>query len=229
MISEQDKQQILDGAYGINKFGRKVKYIGKSSNSSRPCFFIIYDQNDEIDTGVDLFDDFTRFTHSTSELDVIGLWQDKPEPFDLKRALAGEPVKLRGGLKAYIKYVMPTEYKGKYPLNGYIFNPKKANDIENYTWTLEGMASLFEPQHHYDIIGMWKEPEPVSNTVTLTLPCPLKEPREGMWFVQGNKVIESGYSKTNKAYSNEMLKDGHYFSSKKEAQAWLDAMKNNRR
>lgn len=36
------------------------------------------------------------------------------KPFNLEKALAGEPVKLRGGQKAYIKYVLGDEYNTKY-------------------------------------------------------------------------------------------------------------------
>ena len=62
-----------------------------------------------------------------STTDIVGLWEDKLEAFNLERALNGEPVKLRCGLKAYIKYVMPPEYKGSYPIRGYIIDPSSAN------------------------------------------------------------------------------------------------------
>lgn len=41
----------------------------------------------------------TTYTHSKKEhnLDVIGLWENRLEPFDLQRALAGESVMLRNG------------------------------------------------------------------------------------------------------------------------------------
>lgn len=34
-------------------------------------------------------------------------------------------------------------------------------------------------------MGLWEDkPEPVSNTVTVTLPRALKEPQDEMWFVK---------------------------------------------
>ena len=101
------------------------------------------------------------YNDRTSQHDVVGLWSDDPklvapEPFDVERALAGEPVKLKCGLKAYVKYIMPPEYKGQYPLAGYIINPDGACDVEPYSWTLDGTSSLHVSPHQYDVIGMWK-------------------------------------------------------------------------
>lgn len=235
MISEQDKQAILNGAYGITRNGTKVKYLFTSDVNSpqSKCLFAEYIEKEgklDFHNSLWLSEDFKFYTHSKEhKLDVVGLWKDKPEPFDLERALAGEPVMLRNGNKAFVKFQVPEEYLDvNYPLIGY--QVYEDNSIGHRHWTITGSWSMeSDDRDSFDIIGMWKEPEPVSNTVTLTLPCPLKEPREGMWFIQDVKVIKSSYTKKNHLHNQEMLDDVFYFATKEEAQAWLDALKNNRR
>ncbi|WP_237699829.1 single-stranded DNA-binding protein, partial [Mannheimia haemolytica] len=46
--------------------------------------------------------------------------------------------------------------------------------IKTRKWTDSGSHFNDGTIAQYDIVGMWEEPRP---TVTLTLPCPLKEPR----------------------------------------------------
>lgn len=40
MISENDKQAILGGAYGVSRGGVKVKFIGMTNNTDYPYQFI---------------------------------------------------------------------------------------------------------------------------------------------------------------------------------------------
>lgn len=99
MISEQDKQAILKGAYGITREGNKVKFIGEREiNNGFPYHFVILSQNDKILGSLGLTKNLTNQPEQESIHDVVGLWKDKPEPFDLERALLGEPVKLMDGV-----------------------------------------------------------------------------------------------------------------------------------
>lgn len=41
------------------------------------------------------------------------------KPFDLELALAGEPVRLLVGYKAYVRYKLDDKPKSNYPLQGY--------------------------------------------------------------------------------------------------------------
>ena len=112
-------------------------------------------------------------------------------------------------------------------------------EYENTHSHLENIEPLKYLRNDLDLskcFGMWKEPEPESksNTVTLTLPCPLKEPREEMAFFiacSGQLSIDiSQYEEKNPdSYSKIILEEGGYFATKEDAQAWLDAMRNNRR
>lgn len=118
MVSEKDKFAILDGEYGITRDGNKCKYVGLSTDDEFPYVFVKYNSSDRIIDVKNLGKDLVYYSGETHPIDVVGLWIDKSEPFDLDRALAGEPVMLRNGFKAYITYIMPDEYLGHYPLGG---------------------------------------------------------------------------------------------------------------
>lgn len=151
------------------------------------------------------------------------------KPFDLEEALAGKPVELADGSKAYVKFKVDDKYTSKnanpHILIGFICDEKEEYERE-ISWSINGkyFEGLESPS---DIVGMWEEPRP---TVTLTLPCPLKEPRDEMWFINMYfELQKSEYSKDDlDSYPNKRMQHGGYFASEKDAQEWLDAMKNNR-
>lgn len=151
------------------------------------------------------------------------------KPFDLENAIAGEPVKTRDGNKAYVIAIVDApEELSNYHLIGYGFN---GIHKEFMHWGKTGKA-LIDDTSCDDIVGMWEKPRP---TVTLTLPCPLKEPQDDMWVIDTDfTVFESIYNSNTgmKAISEEYrnrFDAGLYFASKEDAQAWLDALKNSRR
>ncbi|GJH43123.1 pyruvate kinase [Pasteurella canis] len=157
--------------------------------------------------------------------------------FDLEKALAGEPVVLRNGYKAFIAKSIPTEHvKKEGELIGYLVEDSKFHSCA--TWTKDGKYNPCFSSHIYDIIGMWEDPRP---TVTLTLPCPLKELEEGQkfWRITMNSdplgiawaKVDVGMSVFDKenVYHLALLDAGLAFKSEEDAQAWFDAMKNARR
>lgn len=83
--------------------------------------------------------------------------------FDLQKALEGEPVKLRGGNKAFIYALIPNhvvttfEHDKNYVLVGSIIESsgKCLQPLE--TWTIEGKY-IDDPNiaSNSDIIGMWR-------------------------------------------------------------------------
>lgn len=214
MISEKDKQAILNGAYGISRGGKKCKFVGKAAHPDDYTHKFIYLNNEGlIYTSTYLNNDFKNYDGVISGFDVIGLWEDKPEPFDLERALAGEPVMLRNGLKANIlKQIKDT-------LIGYF------DECSPFSWDINGDASLAAESNH-DIVEMWKEPEPVSKNVTVTLPRALKEPQDEMWFVDTEGYLKSGYGK---CVSTEAFNKRVFFGSEEDAKAWFDAMQDSRK
>ncbi|MDO9828096.1 hypothetical protein Q7453_11635 [Glaesserella parasuis] len=226
MINESNKEAILNGACGISRDGYKCRYIGKSGNSEFPYQFVYYKPNEVIRDIANLSEQFRYLKHSKDELDVIGLWENRLEPFDLEKALQGTPVLLRGNKKAYLKFLMPKEYKGPYPIKGYVIDDEYPDGAYTLSWHLNGKATKEDCNHHLDIIGMYKESEPEPNTVTLTLPCPLKEPKDEMWFVDSDGVTRSNYHKNIPLDDFERIP---YFGSEADAKVWFDAMQNSRR
>lgn len=74
------------------------------------------------------------------------------EKFDLKRALAGEAVQLRGGLKAFVRY-HETERKMIHPLMGIVLHYTDVTTARE--WNADGYFHGLNLEHDYDIIGMW--------------------------------------------------------------------------
>lgn len=81
--------------------------------------------------------------------------------FDLEKALAGEPVKLRNGGKAILYYRVPDHYthgdglKITFPLIGIIFYEDGTVEDPNACWKDNGRFT--SSTSGKDIIGMWEE------------------------------------------------------------------------
>lgn len=143
------------------------------------------------------------------------------KPFDLEKALAGEPVITRKGDKAFIlNNLHDLKDKGftpTYPLVGIIQN---RTDI--FCWTLGGRFSLQNDECLGDIVGMWEEPSP---RVQLNLPCPLKKWRRNCYTITNDLSVGKTVH-TERPFDEDLH---FYFASEEDAQAWLDALKNSRR
>lgn len=144
--------------------------------------------------------------------------------FDLKAALNGEPVMLRNGYKAYIKYNLLDEIKslnvkiGMYPLVGYRL---ECNYINNTSWDVLGIAK-YSTTREYDIIGMWEEPK-----ISIEdLPKPFKpNSGESYYYICGRTIgYISKYAEIS-PFDNLSAKNGQCFRTKEDAQKWLDFMK----
>ncbi|WP_240019690.1 pyruvate kinase [Mannheimia haemolytica] len=110
------------------------------------------------------------------------------KPFDLNKALAGEPVKLRNNDKAFVKYLISDDYirdNKDHQVQGYTVDEENVF-LSEVSWAVSGSHFNDGTIAQYDIVGMWEEPRPA---VTLTLPCPLKEPQENMWFIDNDFTI----------------------------------------
>ena len=112
-------------------------------------------------------------------------------------------------------------FYASYTLIGYGFNGIHKEFLH---WDKNGL-SLKDDISCNDIVGMWKDPEP--KTITLTLPCPLKELIDKAWFINDHFRIEYvNRSENPHNVHQQALNGGRYFNSKEDAQAWLDAMRN---
>lgn len=85
------------------------------------------------------------------------------KPFNLEKALAGEPVQLRDGRKAKLIFKIPDELvfsgglRPEYPLLGFIY---KRNGELHHTkeyWSLDGGYMLGSDEDELDIVGLWEE------------------------------------------------------------------------
>lgn len=133
------------------------------------------------------------------------------KPFDLEKALAGEPISFNEE-KCYVHASKSSE--------GYFL----------LEFVNTGKVRMVKMSHLERYGQEWKEPRP---TVTLTLPCPLKEPQPNMWYITSIfTVTQSTYSENSdkeRTVSNWILEKGLYFATKEDAQIWLDTLQNNRK
>lgn len=84
------------------------------------------------------------------------------KPFDLEKALAGEPVVLRDGHKAIVYYCVPDEIKlddegtpETFPLKGMKFDQDGYLLNSSVEWRKDGRFRSSESDS--DIVGMWEE------------------------------------------------------------------------
>ncbi|MDY0475641.1 pyruvate kinase [Pasteurella multocida] len=151
--------------------------------------------------------------------------------FDLEKALAGEPVVLRDESKAFVKFEVPKELRENNFADIVGFRIK-GNEFIVEEWDIDGVAR--SSCGHRDIVGMYEEPR---QTVTLTLPCPLKDVAVGddiyiltSYSYENNGVpviLERKHNNSTEIWN--AINFGLAFKTKEDAQAWLDAMKNSRR
>ena len=87
------------------------------------------------------------------------------KPFDLEKALAGEPVQLRDGRKAMFIGKIPDgillegngdAVEAEYPVIGIIFNKDGAVSYKGW-WAKEGYFLSREHERDVDAVGMWEE------------------------------------------------------------------------
>lgn len=96
------------------------------------------------------------------------------KPFNLEKALAGEPVKLRNGYKAFVLKKLDNPVYGNPILIGYYINKfQRENTID---WSVSG--SYFEDceEDMLDIVGMWEDLKPTIKIGGIDVPEPEREP-----------------------------------------------------
>lgn len=85
------------------------------------------------------------------------------KPFDLEKALAGEPVILNNGSKALLYHRIPDHYtfgngiKVTFPLVGMIFYEDGTVEYPSVVWRDDGRFT--SGTSGKDIVGMWEEPK----------------------------------------------------------------------
>ena len=101
----------------------------------------------------------------------------RPEWLD--KALAGHPVVLRNGSKAYVRHC-EEELEAKRPLSGFTVSKGIVNNCE---WLINGSRSAFS-KHHEDIVGLWEEPAPVFEHWNLLRKevTHIAKDQDGVWY-----------------------------------------------
>ncbi len=150
--------------------------------------------------------------------------------FNLDAALNGEPVMLRNGKKAVVKYNLLNEVEklevrdAEYPLIGYRFDSIYINTT---SWSLTGKSVHWKTME-YDIIGMWEEPK--KQISIEDLPKPFKPATQEQYFTITSKYkydplhVEET-ANFNTPIDNNLINQGNCFRTKEDAQKWLDFMK----
>lgn len=147
--------------------------------------------------------------------------------FDFKAALAGEPVKLRTGKKAYVVGKIPSNltYPDNelldYPLIGVILNKNGCLTGVEVRWTINGKVFEDGKMHDADIICMWEDPK-----ISIEdLPKPFN-PKDGdkYFYFSENGVERVTFCETDDSDTG-LAENGQCFRTKEDAQKWLDFMK----
>lgn len=154
--------------------------------------------------------------------------------FDLEKALAGEPVKLRYGGKAYVKYILDDRYSTSYPLRGfaeYKRLPDGTLHVNELSWHLNGEIAS-NKDCELDIVGMWEEPKPKRFINGIEVPEPVTEETwvDGVLYYyvkltfSGNTDCDA-FLKRNE-FHEKLINDGLVFKTKEGAEAMAKALLN---
>ncbi|HEA3288497.1 TPA: hypothetical protein RVS77_002118 [Pasteurella multocida] len=157
--------------------------------------------------------------------------------FDLQRALAGEPVRLRNGKKAFVAHRLPEGVINRvsedgciydFALLGYTVQMMYSDEGRKLgyrfsfekAWKIDGRELSDGNIGDEDIVAMWND-----NIVKVELPRPLEKAEVGqmVWYVSSERIDWLIY----KANTTEvqMLEDARFFATREDAKAWGDLAK----
>ncbi|MGC6358769.1 hypothetical protein ACNO7O_01885 [Bisgaard Taxon 45] len=148
------------------------------------------------------------------------------EKFDVNRALAGEPVRLRNGLKAFVTHKLESDLISTsqevepYELVGFTIQNGKFNGV--ICWTLSGNFYQHVEGTGFDIVGMVDE-KPEKVKVDLPRPLRIAERNQRVYFITAKGICSQVYQDTESDLL--MLEDARFFATREDAQAWEDLAK----
>lgn len=216
MLSEKQIEALKAGAYGVTRDGYKAKYIGVSSRNYH-CW-AIYDGDATIGDVLRAYKTFHIYDlYKQDSFDIVGLWEDRPEPFNLHLAMTG-------------KRLIHLDTNEKYFLVGKGINIRKNTYfIMNTKHEIESIdKDLLDVK-----FGMWNDPEPVKPSADL-LPKPIKEFGDltELWRIiidyEKNKYIPYKHNKGTGWTDVEKIRlaNGCYYATKDDCQAICDWLMN---
>ncbi|BAS48358.1 hypothetical protein AANUM_1127 [Aggregatibacter actinomycetemcomitans NUM4039] len=201
MLNEQEKQAFLNGAYGVTRNGNKCKLVFDTKNDRDNPYLVVGTKGGS----------WSSWWTNRDLSCVVSLWQDKPEPFDLDRALAGEAFVLEGGNKAFLLKKLKT-FKCHDLLGYYESEP----DLEiAASWDYKG--NFDGSRRDLDIVGMLREPKKTKEPLR-ELPKPIYEipdDAEHLYYL-GSDLNQKLLVKSvrEKEHYDSALEHGRYYKSK---------------
>lgn len=149
------------------------------------------------------------------------------KPFDLEKALAGEPVKLRDGRKAFVKATIK-QPKGleHYTIIGHALNGIHEEFLH---WATNGNC-ISDDMSDDDIVGMWEEPKRYINGIEVPKSLTMKTCVNGekYWFVdlQSSELVTEMPLYYFNTESLNLVDRGLAFRRKQDAKAMAKALLN---
>lgn len=152
------------------------------------------------------------------------------KPFDLHAALAGEPVRLRGGYKAHVIGKIPNNltYDDNepidYPLVGIVLDENGYLTDAEVHWTINGSGYKEDNPHDSDIIGMWEDVIDLKDLPKAFMP----KKGETYYYIhphETNFYLDIHETTCNNCRFDEILSDtGNCFRTREDVQKWLNFM-----
>ena len=163
---------LQNGYRGVIKYGVEDHITATGSVPNYPYVGYVLDDKGFINSTVATWDKYGNsnilYEYNATAMVEENTHKQEEEPmkpFDLEKALQGEPVLLRNGRKGFVFYRIPDQYKfpieGEviYKLKGITLNKEGFIDDPNISWTLDGYYDTSFDDSSDDIIGMWEEPK----------------------------------------------------------------------
>ncbi|MCW9733705.1 hypothetical protein L5B97_09580 [Avibacterium sp. 20-15] len=153
------------------------------------------------------------------------------KPFDLEKALAGEPVRLKNGLKAFVlNKVENKELANLLQINtNSLVGYASDNSLHLLEWNEQGDDLVYCNQE-YSITGMWEEPRRFINGIEVPEPVTLDNWVNGIsyWFVNFSYRGEICLDYLDADYHNDknLIEKGLVFETKEGAEAMAKALLN---
>lgn len=151
------------------------------------------------------------------------------KPFNLEEALAGETVKLKNGLKAYVIKKLDSPEIGMHELIGFYETERKRQ--QSVSWFYDGTRC-----DDFAITGMWEKPKPKRfiNGIEVPEPVTLDMLRDVggkyYWIVDflNEENVTYLYFNINKDIDIKLILKGLVFETKEGAEAMAKALFNSK-
>lgn len=165
---------LQNGYRGVIKYGVEDRITDTGYSPDYPYVGYILDDKGFIYKTAHCWDkdgksNIVEGYHATTMVEENTYKQEEKsmKPFNLEKALQGEPVLLRDGRKGFVFYRIPDQYRYSeseteeiiYKLRGMALNIKGFIEDISISWTLDGVYNTDDEDNPDDIIGMWVEPK----------------------------------------------------------------------